>query len=145
MKAKRVDRHRTLQQLEGVDWGDPDPAATRLVTECHRLRRKPLVEFTAGDLRVMIGQEIGLPYLVPLALEVLEGDPLAEGDCFPGDLLAAVTGVGDDFWKGRPDWHDQACRAVERAKAVAPALDTFERRTVERLLREASTAFERVR
>jgi hypothetical protein len=30
----------------------------------------------------MIGQSIGLPYLLPLALEHLRKDPLAEGDFF---------------------------------------------------------------
>ncbi len=31
----------------------------------------------------MIGQSIGLPSLVPLALDILEQNPLAEGECRP--------------------------------------------------------------
>ena len=53
------DRSKTLQQLEGSDWGDPT-YDSHLVTECHRLRRVPLREFTVEKLRIMIGQQIGL-------------------------------------------------------------------------------------
>ncbi|MBW8637793.1 hypothetical protein K1W69_11395 [Hoeflea sp. WL0058] len=79
----------TLEQLENDDWGETD-APTWLVQECHRLRRKPIEEFNNEDLRIMIGQNIGLKYLVPKALEVLRKDPLAAGDFYEGDLLRAV-------------------------------------------------------
>ena len=79
----------TLEQLEKNDWGDAD-APTWLVQECHRLRRKPIEEFSTEDLRIMIGQNIGLKYLVPRALEVLRKNPLAAGDFYEGDLLSAV-------------------------------------------------------
>lgn len=38
----------------------------------------------------MIGQSIGLKYLVPKALEHLQENPLAAGDFFEGDLLFAL-------------------------------------------------------
>ena len=40
--------------------------------------------------RIMIGQNIGLTHLLPRAVAILETNPLAEGDCFAGDLLSAV-------------------------------------------------------
>jgi len=80
----------TLEELEGVVWGDPE-CDSHLLSTCHRLRRKPLDEFTAEDLRIMIGQGIGLPHLVPRALNLLEREPLAEGDCYPGDLLISLV------------------------------------------------------
>ena len=39
-----------------------------LVKNCYRLRRVPLKHFRIEDLRLMIGQEIGLKYLLPIAL-----------------------------------------------------------------------------
>jgi hypothetical protein len=48
----------------------------------------------------MIGQEIGLPYLILLALEKLEENILAEGDYYPGDLLKSVAKVNPKFWGG---------------------------------------------
>jgi hypothetical protein len=80
---------RTLEQLEGQTWPEPD-FNSQLVETCHRLRTKPLDDFTVEDLRIMIGQKIGLLHLLPLAIKILKDDPLAEGDCYPGDLLTSV-------------------------------------------------------
>lgn len=81
---------KTLDELEGTTWGPPD-YDSGLVRTCHRLRTKPINEFTADDLRVMIGQSIGLEHLVPIALQILEEDPLVQGRYFPGDLLSSVV------------------------------------------------------
>ena len=54
------DRQKSLQELEQDNWGEP-PYNSYLVTTIHRLRRKPLAEFATEDLRIMIGQRIGLP------------------------------------------------------------------------------------
>ena len=74
-----------------------------MVRRCHALRSKPIDEFTVEDLRLMIQQQIGLRYLVPIALQHLRKDPLAEGDFYPGDLLAAILRVAGDFWQQKPD------------------------------------------
>ena len=63
----------------------------------------PLREFTVENLRIMIGQDIGLEFLIPLALERLRDSPLAEGDCYPGDLLANVLRADATFWKDHTD------------------------------------------
>lgn len=57
----------------------------------------------------MIGQNIGLNYLLPLAIEQLRRDPLVAGDFYPGDLLAAVLRVESGFWPVQP----QLRRAVQ--------------------------------
>ncbi|MDP9352826.1 MAG: contact-dependent growth inhibition system immunity protein [Chloroflexota bacterium] len=97
-----ADRTRTLKELEGRDWGEPEDSSY-LLTTCHRLHRTPVRDFTVGELRIMIGQGIGLPWLVPLALERLEEDPLAEGDYYLGDLLGSVLGIEPRFWRDHPD------------------------------------------
>jgi hypothetical protein len=51
----------------------------------------------------MIGQNIGLEYVVPLAFEHLQRDPLAAGDFSPGDLLGSVLKVSSSFWRQQPD------------------------------------------
>lgn len=51
-----VDRTRSLQDLEGTDWGEPPESATYLIATCHRLHRKRLQEFSVEDLRIMIGR-----------------------------------------------------------------------------------------
>ena len=46
----------------------------------------------------MIEQDISLNYLIPLAIEQLQRDPLVAGDYYPGDLLEAVLHVESGFW-----------------------------------------------
>jgi hypothetical protein len=44
---KQFDRSKSIQQLEGEDWGEPT-FHMHLVRECHRLPRVPSRDFTAG-------------------------------------------------------------------------------------------------
>jgi len=64
----------------------------------HALRCRPIGELTVEDMRLLIGQDVGLAYLLPLALEVLRDDPMAEGDMYEGDLLAAVLTRSPAVW-----------------------------------------------
>lgn len=91
----------SLQELENDYWGPVGAGETPLIRECLRLRKAPLAQLTANDLRLLIGQRIGLKHLVPLALELLRADPWLECS-YPGDLLAAVLRIGFDFWEGNP-------------------------------------------
>ena len=102
MDFKHFDTRKSLQELENSDWGEPE-YSSHLVTECHRLRRVPLEKFTLENLRIMIGQNISLHFLIPLAIEHLEKDPLASGDMFEGDLLLAVLRSDPKFWNERPE------------------------------------------
>jgi hypothetical protein len=109
------ERSQSLQELEGQDWGDGN-FPSHLVRTCHALRRKPLRDFTVEDLRIMIGQNFSLNYLVPLAIEQLQRDPLVAGDFFPGDLLAKVLKVEVSFWHMRPDLRQTIEDIVDRLK-----------------------------
>jgi CDI immunity proteins len=96
----------TLTQLESKDWGEPT-FPSYVVTNGHRLRHKPLRDFTAEDLRFMLGQQISLPILMPLALDVLElENPFAGGESGHGTLLHNALRVDGQFWKEHPSlWH----------------------------------------
>lgn len=111
------DRHKTLDELEGNVWGEPN-YESHLVQECHRLRRVPLCEFSPGNLRIMIGQHIGEEYLIPIALELLRENPMIEGDYYPGDLLAAVLKANGAFWKNHPELRDEAHHIMERSSPL---------------------------
>lgn len=139
---RQFDRNKSLQQLEGKDWGEPT-YDSYLVTECHRLRRVPLREFTAESFRIMIGQQIGLPYLVPMALELLRADPFTEGDFYGGDLLAAVLRVELAFWLQHPDLRRETAAVAERAFTLLPTLDEIDRQTAHKKLTEAYDLFKK--
>lgn len=73
------------------------------------------------DLRLLIGQDIGLTYLMPLALEKLEQDPLAEGQHYAGDLLVNVLCANAKYYRANPEVRrrleaviDNAYKAIER-------------------------------
>lgn len=91
---------------------------TYLLQAAYRLSRVPLREFSVEDLRVMIGQNIGLQYLIPLAIEELRKDPRAEGDFYLGDLLKAVLTVDAKFWRDHLDWRKEVEEIAQRAHAV---------------------------
>ncbi|WP_328876409.1 contact-dependent growth inhibition system immunity protein [Streptomyces sp. NBC_00287] len=93
-----LNRDRSLEELERDRWPAPSTDATRLVATVHALRRRPIGELTVEDMRLLIGQDIGLPYLLPLALEVLRDNPMAEGDMYDGDLLSAVLTRNPAVW-----------------------------------------------
>jgi hypothetical protein len=103
MKLENNWRQKTLENLEKDFWGKPD-YDSHLVTRCYELRKLPLDNFTTEDLRIMIGQEISLDYLIPLALEVLAIDLFAEGDFFEGDLLKNVLAIKTDFWDNNKNY-----------------------------------------
>lgn len=91
------DRTKTLTELEGDDWGEPEFHSS-LVIRCHELRKKPLNDFSTEDLRLLIGQKFSLDYLIPIAIEYLKEDLLVEGMYYPGDLLFNVLSIKHNFW-----------------------------------------------
>jgi hypothetical protein len=130
------DRQKSLQELEEDDCGEL-PYDSYLVTTVHRLRRKPLAELSVEDLRIVIGQGIGLPFLIPLAVERLEEEPLAAGDFCLGDLLQAVLRAGEGFWANHPDSFQRVRKVVSRVKDLLPSLDEIDRSTVLEVLAQA--------
>jgi hypothetical protein len=97
MELENNWKQKTLENLEKDYWGNAENGS-HLVKRCHELRKVPLENFTTEDLRIMIGQGIGLNYLIPLALEVLTKDLFAEGDFFEGDLLKNILKIDTVFW-----------------------------------------------
>jgi hypothetical protein len=91
-------RKHSLEILEKENWGDPSEDDSNLIKRCMQLRKIPLDAFTAGDLRIMIGQQISLQYLIPLAIEVLQKGVFIDSELYEGDLLKNVLSVDTDFW-----------------------------------------------
>jgi hypothetical protein len=101
-----VDPSLSLAELEPDNWprvrwgqsgyGDP------LVERCYAAAKIPLRDLDNGGIRLLIGQQCDLPYLVPLALERLKVDPLLEGTHYEGDLFCAVWRVDPAFWVSEP-------------------------------------------
>lgn len=123
----------TIEEIEGVRYPDPGPDSTTLVRRCLTLRRKQLSEFTTEDLRIMIGQQIAVPILLPMAVTVLAGNPFTEGDYYPGDLLYAVVRLPGPAWQGATRHRDRLVEALRATPLPDEGVHTD--------LRHAVTAF----
>ena len=91
-------KNKSLENLEKDYWNEPADASY-LVSTCHKLRKKQLKDYEIEDLRIMIGQNIGLNYLIPIVIDQLNSDILAEGDFYKGDLLKNVLTSEIEYWK----------------------------------------------
>ena len=134
-----IDRDKSLQELEQCDWGEPT-FDSHVVTTCHDLRRKPLIKFTIEDLRLMISQEMGLAFLMPLAIEGLEAEPLSAGDLYHGDLLAAVLRTNDAFWVSHPDYSQRIRQVINQLRDSFDSLAEMDRQTAGELLEGIPTS-----
>ncbi|MFC4502147.1 MULTISPECIES: contact-dependent growth inhibition system immunity protein [Streptomyces] len=120
--TRLVNRDRSLEELERDRWSVPSGGETRLMATVRGLRRKPIGGLTVEDMRLLIRQDVGLAYLLPLAVEVLRVDPLAEGDMYEGDLLAAVLTRSAEVWSGSPELERDVRLIVLELADVPPAL-----------------------
>lgn len=130
----------SLQELEGVDWGEPTYDSS-MVIECHRLHRTALQDFKARDLQRMIGQQMCLPYLVPLALRELHERPHADADLYEGALLNAILSVEEAFWKSRPDLAKDLLELLNNLSFLLGQMALFERNGVLEVLDEQGDVF----
>lgn len=118
MKPENNWRCKSLFNLEKTLPDDLSEAPTRLVVRCTELIKIPLNEYSIEDLRLMIGQELGLPYLIPLAVEKLTHDLFAEGDLYEGDLLANVLKVERAFWEQNPGLWEKLNELIAESRDI---------------------------
>ena len=123
-----MDEQRTLNELDPPAW--PPPSSddySNLERRCNELRRTPLADFDVEDLRIMIGQQISLQHLIPRAITTLQANPLAEGDCYPGDLLQAVLKADKTYWHANVEqWQDVEAIGRRLVAAVEELRDSVE-------------------
>jgi len=99
-----------------------------LIQRVHALRKKLLRDFLPHEIRLCVGQGIGLAYLVPRALDILARDPWIETEYYPGDLLNACIEVERPFW----DEHSEERDRIRGVLKLAAAAATPERRDIGR-------------
>jgi hypothetical protein len=73
----------------------------------------------------MIGQNIGLDHLIPLAIEKLKQNPLAEGNFYPGDLLVNVLRADCKFWLKHSDIKMETAQIADEAFEI-PSIKKIE-------------------
>lgn len=102
----KFDLNKSLQDLENSDWKRPK-SDSPLENKCLQIRRVPLKELKGSDLLRLISQDIGIEYLIPVAIELLRVDPLADRDVYPGCLLGALLETSYKYWDKNPNLREE--------------------------------------
>lgn len=90
--------NKSLEELENDFW-EITEFPTALIEKCYYARKKMLKDLSPEDLRILTTQSIGLKYIIPLCLEVLQKDILIDSSFYKGDLLESVLKLPSSFWK----------------------------------------------
>jgi hypothetical protein len=123
MKNK-LNLDKTIEELEKDVWKEID-YPSNLVRTIYLLRKKPLKAFTVEDLRICIGQNTGLQFLVPLAIEQLEKNIRSEGNYYPGDLLKNILGSEREFWKENKNYWTKVKEIYLRNKELLDSDNSY--------------------
>lgn len=124
--SNSIDRRLTLDELDGQRWPEPTPDATSLVKAVHALRARPIGSLTVEELRRLIGQNVGVSFLLPLALAILRNTApeQAEGGFYDDDLLSAVLTVNPATWARSPQFAQELKCIVASLRDVSPYIES---------------------
>lgn len=94
---------------------------------CGSLREQPVATATRDDLLVALVHGWYLAAVVPMALDIVEDDPLASTGEFDGDLLRGLMEVPGRFWGRNPRLYDRYRAALRCGAARRRALPPDQR------------------
>ncbi|MGW6062195.1 contact-dependent growth inhibition system immunity protein [Streptomyces sp. NPDC055189] len=128
------DCGRSLEQSEGRHWPEPPAGATPMVRNVYELRRHPVGELEPHELARLIGQNEGLPRLLPLAVGILRDTAprQAAGGWFDDDLLYAVVTRNPEVWADDPELARELKKALATLNGLS--LSRYVRQEVAQLL-----------
>jgi hypothetical protein len=115
MNSNKPDFTKSIEQLENVFLSDYD-FETSLVANVHAYRKVPIEDLSAEQIRLLIGQNIGLEFLIPKAMEFLTADILTDATFYEGDLLVAVISCNADYWNTHPTCKEQIYRLIKNRR-----------------------------
>jgi hypothetical protein len=79
---------KTLERLTGMIF--PDDETTSLVERATRAWKTPFDALTCEQLRLLLGQDMGTPWVAPLACLIVARLPNAMVTFYPGDLARTI-------------------------------------------------------
>lgn len=121
MINKKIKEKKSISQLEGWSWNIEIPSEDNSSYEEYNfyvLHNKPLRDYTIEDMYFMIGQESGLTYFIPIAIEILSKDLFIKAEDYPGDLLKRVLFTDKPFWTQYPKEYKKLTKIVEKNSSI---------------------------
>ncbi|MGA5551596.1 contact-dependent growth inhibition system immunity protein [Streptomyces pseudogriseolus] len=109
------DPTQSLERLQGQRWPEPPEDATSLVRAVHALRRRPVGDLRPEEQARLITQDVGLPWLLPLAVRILRDTAPSQiaGGWYDDDLLYAVVTRKAQVWERFPELARELKATVE--------------------------------
>jgi hypothetical protein len=101
-----INRKQTIASLKNIK-SNSEKATSLTKRVGNLIFNKRVEDLEIEDLRLLIGQNEALDICIPLALEILKSNPMAEGDFFAGDLLKNTLQADIDFWKSNKELKNQ--------------------------------------
>ena len=93
-----MDINKSIEELENDYWGELT-FDSYIITTCHKARQKPIKSLSNEEIRCLIGQKIGLRFLLPIAVNILKNEPLIDITYFEGDLLLTLLRLDTSDWE----------------------------------------------
>ena len=115
MTGESFDQSKSIEELSEYCWFAPEYESNIVVTS-HALRRKKLADLSLEDIRMGLFQQVGVTYLVPMALEIVEQDPFAESFNFPAEIVLALLLIPHDYWQAHLDVGDRLHDVFKRVE-----------------------------
>lgn len=101
-----VDDSRSLNELMKLEPSLP-PYVTPMIERIEAACATPVRDLSVDQIRLLVGQQTGLEFIMPRALYELSKNPLVDASYYQGDLLNACLGVDSEFWmKHEGLWYD---------------------------------------
>ncbi|GIO84027.1 hypothetical protein J25TS5_09590 [Paenibacillus faecis] len=71
----------------------------------------------------MIGLQMGLDFLLPLALEKLIQNPFRSGDLYTGDFFCSVLKVEKEYWKEHKELKNELDEVIGTYEEVRKTIE----------------------
>ncbi|MFJ4657978.1 contact-dependent growth inhibition system immunity protein [Nocardia sp. NPDC088792] len=125
-----IDRSKSIQDLEGA-WPEPSVASTKLVETIYKLRKRPIGELDSYDIARLILQDVGLRWLMPIAVKTLRDTIPKSTDenwWYDDELLHAVITRDNSYWSQAPE----LARYMKATIGMLPEISDYLRDDIER-------------
>jgi hypothetical protein len=118
-------KNKSISELEGWQWNTevPNHESSFVERKFYDLHKVKLKDYTAEDIRFMIGQNTGIEYLIPMAIEIFHTDIFIETDFYKGSLLEKVLEIPQDYWTQFPKQKKELLELIEKNKIAFKKLE----------------------
>lgn len=123
--------NKSISKLEGWKWkGEIPTRQTHSLVECrfYELHNIEISKLDLSDIRFLIGQNSGLNYLVPIAVNKLEENIFIEVEYYEGDLFCSLLQINNEpnYWISHQEERQKLITLYNEQKSMLGTLDLTE-------------------